>query len=49
MKFNYNFTRLTLAEKLQFEYLLLEKIEEQAWYAIIRFELLKADGFICIQ
>jgi hypothetical protein len=49
MKFNYHFERLTRAQRLQFEYLLLEEIEEQVWYAIVRFELLKAEGFICIQ
>ena len=49
MKRKYYLPALSLEEKLFFEYLLLDEIDKQKWYAIAYLELWKSEGIICIQ
>ncbi len=49
MKRKYYLPMLSLEEKLLFEYLLLDEIDKQRWYAIVHLELWNTEGIICIQ
>ena len=49
MRINYHFTHLDREQRIVIEYMLLEGIETQAWYAIVRLDLLKTECLICIQ
>ena len=49
MKRKYYLPTLSLEEKLFFEYLLLDEIDRQKWYAIVYLELWKSEGVVCIQ
>jgi hypothetical protein len=49
VKRKYFLPALSLEEKLFFEYLLLDEIEKQRWYAIVHLELWKSEGVICTQ
>lgn len=49
MRKTYHFPQLTKEQRLFLEYLLLEQIEKQAWYAIVRFSMFKTESLICIQ
>jgi len=49
MKTMYKFPRLHHAERLYIEYLLLEEVERQNWFAVVRFDLFHCEHLICIQ
>ena len=49
LKRKYQLPALSLEEKLYFEYLLLDEIDKQRWYAIVYLELWKSEGVICTQ
>ena len=49
MKRKYYLPMLSLEEKLLFEYLLLDEIDKERWYAIVHLEMWKTEGIICIQ
>ena len=49
MKIYYQFPQLSPVERFYCEHLLLEEIENQVWYAIVRYEQLDWDYLICIQ
>ena len=49
VKRKYYLPALSLEEKLFFEYLLLDEIDKQKWYAIVYLELWKSEGVICTQ
>ncbi len=49
MKRKYQLPALSLEEKLFFEYLLLDEIDKQRWYAIVYLELWNSEGVICTQ
>jgi hypothetical protein len=49
MKINYEFTKLDPVERVYIEHLLLEQIEKQNWFSIVRFQLLRYEYLVCMQ
>ena len=49
MKRKYHLPVLSHEERLLFEYLLLDEIDKQRWYAIVYLGLWQTEGIICIQ
>ena len=49
MKKKYCLPALSYEEKVFFEYLLIDEVYKQKWYAILYLELWKSEGLISIQ
>ena len=49
MKKRYQLVSLSYEERMFFEYLLLNEIDKQNWYAILFLDLWKTEGIISIQ
>ncbi|MBI1806853.1 MAG: hypothetical protein HYR76_07375 [Ignavibacteria bacterium] len=49
MKVKYQLPALTYEERVLLEYILLDEIEKQSWYAILFLEIWQTEGLICIQ
>jgi hypothetical protein len=49
MKVKYQLPILTREQRIMLEFLLLEEVEKQAWYAVLFLKLWKTEGCICMQ
>ena len=49
MIYRYHFIPPSKEERLLFEYLLLEHMEDQRWCSIVFLDLWHSEGLICIQ
>ncbi|MBI4546595.1 MAG: hypothetical protein HY707_01340 [Ignavibacteriae bacterium] len=49
MRRKYVLPELTREQRIVHEYLLLDEIDKQQWYAIVYLTIWKTEGLICIQ
>lgn len=49
MRIRYHWQIVTPRQRALMEYLLLDEMERQSWYAIVHLKLWKSEGLICIQ
>ena len=49
MRKKYLLPSLSYEEKMFFEYLLIDEVYKQRWYAVLRLDLWKSEGLITIQ
>jgi len=49
MKKKYYLQPLTVQERMFFEYLLANEVDQQRWYIVMYLELWRSESLICIQ
>lgn len=49
MRMRYHFPGLTEEERLLIEFLLVDQVYRQKWYAIVHLDLWKSEGLLSIQ
>jgi hypothetical protein len=49
MKVKYQLRPLTREQRIVMEYLLLDEMETQKWYHVLRLQLWRTEGLVCTQ